>query len=383
MRAPLRQAFFPRLEPEQRAFRRRVVRTTLQSTLVILALWVVAEVVLQIGSPAPERWTVAYDASAIFVLLLVVGLAWRWLKRDRHVAIGYLLATAAFAYPVVNTILAPGDFYLVNPALLISIFVAGAIVGPAAGYLFAAASILVNLASWFLARGLPPPGASAPDTSSGLIFLLVQSLVALSAAVVLAALMNHINGTIGRLNDQAEQMTELAHTDPLTGLANRRWFMDQLEREFARARRHRRPLSLIYLDLDGFKAINDRFGHLFGDDVLRGVSRSLRAVLRSTDLLARIGGDEFAVVLPETGDTGAFNVAQKLRKSLAAYAAQFGAALPSLTFCAGIAQLRQDDSTLDDILGRADKAQYLAKTTGKDHTRTQAELERPPAPPAA
>jgi diguanylate cyclase (GGDEF)-like protein len=194
--------------------------------------------------------------------------------------------------------------------------------------------------------------------------------------------MRHIHQTIDRLHQQNEQMTELAHTDPLTELANRRFYMEQLEREFARARRHHRPLSMIYLDLDGFKAINDRFGHLFGDDVLRGVGRSMRAVLRSTDLLARLGGDEFAVLLPETVQSGAVNVAGKLRKALAAYVHQFGAALPSLTFCAGVAQLRESDTTIDDILARADDAQYLAKANGKDHTRTQVELDEPnPARP--
>jgi diguanylate cyclase (GGDEF)-like protein len=374
MQARFRQAFLPRLEPEQRAFRRRVAQTLLRSALVILTIWLIAEVVFLLASPTPGRWTPAYDAIAIALLLATVALGFRWLKKDRHLAVGYLLATAAFAYPLVNALLAPGDILLVNPAMLISILIAGTIVGPAAGYLFAVASILVNLVTWFNAQGVLLPGAAPPDASTGLIFLLVQGLTALTAAVVLDALMNHINETIRRLHEQAQQLAELAHSDPLTGLANRRWFVDQLEREFARARRHARPLSLIYMDLDGFKMINDRFGHLFGDDVLRGVSRSMMAVLRSTDLLARIGGDEFAVILPETGESGAINVSQKLRKALAAYAGQYGAGLPPLTFCAGIAQLRHEDATVDDMLARADGAQYLAKATGKDHTRTQSEL---------
>jgi diguanylate cyclase (GGDEF)-like protein len=161
-------------------------------------------------------------------------------------------------------------------------------------------------------------------------------------------------------------------------LANRRHLIEQLEREFARARRYRRPLSLLYLDLDGFKAVNDRFGHMFGDEILRGVAKSMQAVLRSTDLLARIGGDEFAVLLPETNLEGGQKVANKLRKALVAYSQRLGPMIPALTFCAGASQLLKEDRSIDDILARADDAQYLAKSTGKAHTRTQVELSHPP-----
>ena len=377
MRASLHSLFIPRLEPEERAFRRQVARTAIRGSFVILAIWLVSETVIFLRNQIREGHAPVYDAIAFLLLLLSLALAGRWLRRDRLIELGYLLATAFFAYPALNILFAPGDLYLVNPAFLLSVLVAGAIISSAAGYLFAAASILVNLGGWLYARGAAPPGYFPFDAATGWIFILVQGLVAIGSAAILHTLMSHIRQTIGRLHRQTEQMTELAHTDPLTNLANRRFFMDQLEREFARARRHHRPISLIYLDLDGFKAINDRFGHLFGDDVLRGVSRSMQSILRSADLLARIGGDEFAVLLPETIQPGAVNVAAKLRKALAAYVHQFGAALPSLTFCAGVAQLRESDTTIDDILGRADEAQYMAKTTGKDHTRTQTELPEP------
>ena len=168
----------------------------------------------------------------------------------------------------------------------------------------------------------------------------------------------------------------------MTGLANRRWLMEQLGRGVLRARRYRRPLSLLYLDLDGFKAINDRFGHLFGDEVLTSAGRAMKAVLRSTDLLARIGGDEFVVLLPETAIEGAYNVTAKLRKALTSYGQQLGPAVPMLSFCAGVSQLHPDDTTIDDILSRADEAQYLAKGTGPGHTRSEKELvTAPPTPP--
>lgn len=374
MLASFRSLFVPRLGAEERAFRHQVARTALRGSFAILAIWLVSETVLFLRDQIPEGHALAYDATAFSLLLVTLALARRWLRRDRLIEVGYLLATAFLAYPALNILFAPGDLYLVNPAFLLSILVAGAIVSPAAGYLFAGASVLANLGGWLYAHGAVPPGYFPFDATTGGIFILVQGLVAFGSSAMLHTLMSHIGQTIGRLHQQAEQMTELAHTDPLTSLGNRRFFMDQLKREFARARRHHRPLSLIYLDLDGFKSINDRFGHLFGDDVLRGVSLSMQSILRSADLLARIGGDEFAVLMPETTQLGAVNVTAKLRKALAAYVHQFGAALPSLTFCAGVAQLRDSDTTIDDILGRADDAQYMAKTTGKDHTRTQAEL---------
>jgi diguanylate cyclase (GGDEF)-like protein len=370
---PIRNLFLPRLEPEERIFRRQVARTALRGSFVIVALWLVFETVLFAQNHVPPGHALEYDAAAIGLLILVLLLGWFWIRRERLIEAGYLMATAFFAYPALNLVFAPGDVYLVNPAFLFSILVAGALVGPAAGYLFAGASVVANIIGWMYARGAAPAGYFPFDSTTGWIFLLVQGLVAVGSAAILDTLMRHIRQTIGRLHQQAEQMTALAHTDPLTELANRRYFMEQLQREFSRARRHHRPLSLIYLDLDGFKEINDRFGHLFGDDILRGVGRSMQAVLRSTDLLARIGGDEFAVLLPETLQPGAVNVAAKLRKALAAYVHQFGAAVPTLTFCAGVAQLRDADSTIDDILARADDAQYAAKADGQDHTRTQAE----------
>jgi len=162
-----------------------------------------------------------------------------------------------------------------------------------------------------------------------------------------------------------------ALTDPLTGLANRRQLIDLMQREFNRARRYRRPLGLLYLDLDGFKAINDRFGHMFGDEILRNVATTLRAVLRSTDLLARIGGDEFAVLLPETPIPGVENVATKLHRALASYSQRLGPAVTPLTFCVGASQLSDNDASIDDLLTRADNALLEAKndTPGTTHTQ--------------
>jgi diguanylate cyclase (GGDEF)-like protein len=217
----------------------------------------------------------------------------------------------------------------------------------------------------------------------GFVFLVVQTAILFFAAAMMQAYSTNAHRAIQRLNRQTEQMTELAHTDSLTGLANRRWLLELLEREFLRARRYRRPLSLIYLDLDGFKEVNDGFGHLFGDGLLRSAARSMQALLRSADLLARIGGDEFAILLPETDLAGADKIAGRLRRALASTTRPYGTALPPLTFSAGICQMSEADRTIDDLILRADDAQYLAKSSGRGETRTEVELGRPAPAQAA
>jgi diguanylate cyclase (GGDEF)-like protein len=378
------QAFLaPRIDPDEKPYRVQIARASLSVSFVLLIAWLVTEAVLLVASREGYNHAWQFDLLAMAVLAGLLLVAERLLRRGRTTIVGYMMAVSFFLYPLINAFLVPQDIYLVNVAFLISILAAGALVGGGPAFLFAGLTILANIGTWLYASGHPVAGAHPFDPTTGGIFLLSNGLVAVGLSAVLNFYSGYMRRSITTLNVQAEQMTELAHTDPMTGLANRRWLMEQLGREFSRARRYRRPLSLLYLDLDGFKAINDRFGHLFGDEVLTGAGRSMQAVLRSTDLLARIGGDEFVVLLPETGIDGAHNVTAKLRKALAAYGQQLGPAVPTLSFCAGVSQLRQDDTTIDDILSRADEAQYLAKGTGPGHTRSEKELvSPPPATPA-
>ncbi len=374
MWAGIRNRLIPRLEPTERAYRTRLAQAAVRASVVLLALWLVVEVtVLQVIGPAKDH-AFRFDLFAMLGLALALGAAQLLLRRDQPIAAGYLMAGSFFVYPLLNALLAPQDIYFINLTYVISILVAGSLVGGGPAYLFASMTIAASVASWIYARGHPAAQAFPFDLATGFIFIFALSLTALACAAVLDFFTSHMRRDLGQLNNQARQMTELAHTDPLTSLANRRYMMEQLKREFTRARRHRRPLSLIYLDLDGFKGINDHFGHLFGDEVLTGSARALLSVLRSTDLLARFGGDEFAVLLPETALEGAEKVAVKLRRALSAYGQQLGPAVQPLSFCAGVSQLHPDDTSIDDILARADEAQYLAKATGKGHTRFEYEL---------
>ena len=154
---------------------------------------------------------------------------------------------------------------------------------------------------------------------------------------------------------------QLADLDALTGLHNRRFFHETLAREVARAQRYDRQLALIVFDLDDFKAINDRIGHLAGDAVIAEAAERVRDVVRSADIACRVGGDEFAVILPESTLADADQLYRRLQGALSARPiGQAG----RLSFSAGVAELKPDDDTTV-FFERADEALYSAKERGK------------------
>jgi diguanylate cyclase (GGDEF)-like protein/PAS domain S-box-containing protein len=166
------------------------------------------------------------------------------------------------------------------------------------------------------------------------------------------------------------ELKRRATTDDLTGVSNRGSFMDSLKAEYSRASRHKRILSVIMLDLDYFKSINDRFGHATGDKVLRAVSRLCGQALREEDFIGRLGGEEFAVMLPETDAINALEVAERIRHLIASAVIETdcedGDATLSPSCSLGVAILRDDDSSHEHLLARADKALYEAKQTGRN-----------------
>jgi diguanylate cyclase (GGDEF)-like protein len=168
---------------------------------------------------------------------------------------------------------------------------------------------------------------------------------------------------------------QLADLDALTGLHNRRYFHETLAREVARAHRYNRNLALIIFDLDDFKAINDRIGHLSGDGVLAEAAERVRDVVRSADIACRVGGDEFAVILPESKLGDADQLYARLRTALSSK--PVGQAGP-LTMSAGVAELQPDDDAIA-FFQRADNALYGAKEAGKGQV-VAATLGRPGHP---
>lgn len=164
-----------------------------------------------------------------------------------------------------------------------------------------------------------------------------------------------------------EQLLEAqTQRDSLTGAANRRCFFVRANAEFARARRTGRPLSMIMLDIDRFKDINDQWGHAAGDQVLKHLCNVARSVVRESDLFGRIGGEEFAVVAAETDPPGAIQLAERLRQQIGDGRALHGDDLIAYCVSAGVATLREDDHSAKDILERADQALYAAKRAGRN-----------------
>jgi diguanylate cyclase (GGDEF)-like protein/PAS domain S-box-containing protein len=171
-----------------------------------------------------------------------------------------------------------------------------------------------------------------------------------------------------------QELRYIASTDALTGVANRRHFLDQMRLALARHQRHGTPTALLMIDLDWFKRVNDVYGHAIGDEVLRHYAQTLQDSLRRIDLFGRLGGEEFAILLPDTECVGAVEFADRVRQLAAAEAAQTEAGTVAVTISIGVTTFARHDQNIDVILARSDRALYRAKRNG----RNQVELEPPP-----
>jgi diguanylate cyclase (GGDEF)-like protein/PAS domain S-box-containing protein len=173
-------------------------------------------------------------------------------------------------------------------------------------------------------------------------------------------------------NRQAYEELELrAYSDYLTGLANRRYFLEQAESELARVQRYGSPLSILMLDVDYFKHINDTYGHKVGDLVLQKLASVCKATLRDVDVVGRIGGEEFAVILPETANVAAAEAAERLRAALAAAEVPLSERDPlRFTVSVGVVTLGAAGASVDTLLNQADQALYLAKHAGRNRVCT-------------
>lgn len=164
-------------------------------------------------------------------------------------------------------------------------------------------------------------------------------------------------------------LEELANRDALTGLLNRRAFFQQGESLFHTRRKSQRPLALLMLDIDHFKAINDRYGHMVGDEVLSAFAALLRQNLRPVDLLCRYGGEEFAILMPGMGAARAEKVARRLCHMLAGHSFQAGQAVIQITVSVGVAEAKPGTVSLDGLILMADQALYAAKQAGRNCVR--------------
>ncbi|HEX8073459.1 MAG TPA: diguanylate cyclase [Thermoleophilaceae bacterium] len=159
------------------------------------------------------------------------------------------------------------------------------------------------------------------------------------------------------------EKVEQSLRDPLTGLYNRRYLRDVLEKEMHRNERYGSPVSIVLFDVDGFKAVNDRYGHAVGDEVLSAIAGAVRSRIRPSDSFARMGGEEFALLLPETSQLDALAVADRMRRAVAAERILPDA---TVTISGGVASAPEDATGADEILSKADAALYWAKHNGKN-----------------
>jgi len=212
-----------------------------------------------------------------------------------------------------------------------------------------------SAAGWLLANQLAGQQYSHPA------IWVLNTVVQGTSFAIIAVLVSYLRVTLLRERG-------LSRIDGLSGLMNHRAFYAESDRILRLCRRARRPVTLAYLDLDDFKLVNDRFGHLAGDDLLRDVAQALQSTLRASDLTARLGGDEFAVLLPELGSDEAAQALHRLHGSIN-HAARAASTIVSVTI--GAVTIIAPPPDVDTLVRLADAAMYAAKKEGKNRVRLE------------
>jgi len=240
----------------------------------------------------------------------------------------------------------------------------------------------IGAAALAIISSLAYVGAVIVDAGSVLLTPVGLGQVAFNLIAI--ALIMYVASVIGREQRRArDEALRASRYDSLTALHSRAYFTMELEQEILRAARTGRPFAVAMMDLDGLKAANDRFGHDWGDNLLRAVADVLRGDIRVTDVAARYGGDEFVLMLPETDLSGAILVAEKVRVDISRIALPHNGAIIRTSASFGIVTFPQDGRTSAELLRRADLAMYEAKRRGRDQiVRFARETPAPNAPPA-
>lgn len=204
------------------------------------------------------------------------------------------------------------------------------------------------------------------------IFSFVISITGLCLLILALLTAIALRRSFARERAYRAELQKQAETDELTGIANRRELMACLDRAIAGARRDGHQLAFALIDIDRFKSVNDRYGHLAGDEVIRKIARTALAAIRGCDVVGRLGGEEFAIILPGADVAQAYSVCERLRARIQAETIELpGGQLVSVTISSGIARLRADDTALT-LTERADRALYEAKHGGRDQVRLAA-----------
>lgn len=196
---------------------------------------------------------------------------------------------------------------------------------------------------------------------------LVNSFLGLAVSVFMLIGLLGLKRLFIQMHKHANELQNLANTDFLTGLKNRRYFREQVEHELLRAQRNKSQFSLLMIDIDFFKRINDNYGHHIGDIVLQEVAHHCEQAVRKADFVGRFGGEEFVIFLPESTFENALEVADRLRKNIEkTILAEVGNEKIQITVSIGLVNTNQAKHSVDKLLDIADKALYEAKTNGRN-----------------
>lgn len=306
-------------------------------------------------------WFVTEFANYVAILPVILTAAalprWRWPDRFETLHYAAPLLALVFACAIAVAIGGAGALALPVPALLW-----GALVYPR----FVTASLTLAFSFWTLlalSAGYLPNTVDASDEQALISIRLGVSLIAL-APIMLASVMS-------RQAELLERLRHLAAHDPLSGLFNRRAFRSEAEVRLKAARREEKPVALLMLDIDHFKSINDNHGHAAGDAVISIVAERAAAFLRPTDVIGRIGGEEFAILLPHCTRSEALAVAERIRHAIAEEPVPIcPAGALDITVSVGLAAASSINADLDALLLEADGALYTAKKLGRNRAET-------------
>lgn len=381
-----------RVQPEatQVSLRRLSIATWLVVALnLVYAVWFLG---FQLGSAAPASrlWIVMVGlAHAVCaVVLTALGLSAHWLNRLPKAGQSYLLALHVAMVTVALTLgaaLSVADqLVAANTTMFALISLAVAMLSLMRPALSAAIFLSIYLVFFFcVSLTQPDPQLLAISRSHAfaatLVSLMTSSLM-WRQYVQSTLLAWEVQSAQVALTAKQAELEYLATHDSLTGLLNRREFMRQLEQERIRVLRHPAPTSLVMVDLDFFKRINDTYGHPAGDMVLVAVAGALAQSVRKSDVLARLGGEEFILLLPNTDLAGASGVAEKLLTQIRALSIPFANTQLRITASLGVSSLASGaEQDPDALYSAADKALYLAKHTGRDRVELAPQTEATPA----
>jgi diguanylate cyclase (GGDEF)-like protein len=263
-----------------------------------------------------------------------------------------LLALVAGGDYVTGTEVSFGIFYLI-PLSLVTWYA-----GRRLGVLMAVLAALVGYSL----------SSAAIRTYSSVFIMVWSPITRIAMLTVIALILSALRSTVVQLAASLERERDLSRHDALTGVRNIRAFRELVEQEISRAARYTKPLTLCYLDADGFKAVNDGFGHSAGDRVLRAIAQALAGNVRAVDVVARLGGDEFGVLLPEAGEAAARATLAKLTRALGEAMVAEG---QRVTFSIGAVVCAAPHVTVDQLVKRADELMLVVKHEGKNGFRLE------------